>query len=244
MSVLGFDQIRKSYGRRIILDDVSLNLEAGRLILLVGPNGVGKSTLLKIIAGLIRPDKGWVRCDGSLMPWQRALRRYRRKVIYLHQDPYLFRGTVRQNLAYGLRLKHLHRDEREQRVEEALTWTELKDLAEERAHRLSGGQRQRVALARAWVMRPKVLLLDEPTASLDPTAKGRVREMLTDLKASGISLVVTSHEPQHFAGIENLCLRLQDGRLSEESPQAGASVHPLYALQGGISAEPHLSFDH
>lgn len=215
-SLLAFAHIDKRFGTRDVLVDAGLELCPGRLSLLLGPNGAGKSTLLKILAGLGAPDRAEVSWQGQTLPWRRMVGRYRRHVVYLHQDPYLFRGTVRQNLAYGLRMRRLTREERRERVRQALAWTELDALADERAHRLSGGQRQRVALARAWVLRPRLLLLDEPTASLDPAAKSRVRSMLAELKASGMSLLVATHEPQHLQGIEDATLRLQDGRLLEE----------------------------
>jgi tungstate transport system ATP-binding protein len=228
--VLALRHVDKRFGQRRVLNDVGIELREGHLTLLLGPNGAGKSTLLKIVAGLEAPDGGQVTWRGQTRPWGRLVSRFRREVVYLHQDPYLFRGSVRQNLAYGLRLLPLGRSERETRLRQALEWTGLGELANEPAHRLSGGQRQRVALARAWVLRPRALLLDEPTASLDPAAKSGVRDTLEELKRAGVALLVTTHEPQHLQGIENACLRLQDARLNDET--------------NGPSAKPDFAFDH
>lgn len=232
--ILALTHVDKRYGNHHVLQDVGIELFAGQLTLLLGPNGAGKSTLLKIIAGLERPDRGQVSWNRRTRPWTQLVRRYRREVVYLHQDPYLFRGTVLQNLAYGLRLQALERSVRDARLREALHWTDLDELANEPAHQLSGGQRQRVALARAWVLRPKVLLLDEPTANLDPEAKVGVRSMLEELKKSGVALMVTTHEPQHLYGIEESRLRLKDSRLLDEMPASHAEH----------SAQSDLAFDH
>lgn len=228
--VLALRHVDKRFGQRRVLNDVGIELREGHLTLLLGPNGAGKSTLLKIVAGLETPDGGQVTWRGQTQSWSRLVSSYRREVVYLHQDPYLFRGSVRQNLAYGLRLLPLGRSERETRLRLALEWTGLDELANEPAHRLSGGQRQRVALARAWVLRPRALLLDEPTASLDPAAKSGVRDTLEELKRAGVALLVTTHEPQHLHGIEDACLRLQDTRLRDEAKAP--------------SAEPNLALDH
>lgn len=227
--VLALEHVDKRFGNRNVLSDVGLELHEGRLTLLLGPNGAGKSTLLKIFAGLESPDRAQVTWRGQTQPWRRLASHYRREVVYLHQDPYLFRGTVRQNLSYGLRLLRLSRSERETRLRHALDWTGLAELADESAHRLSGGQRQRVALARAWVLRPRMLLLDEPTASLDPAAKSGVRDTLGELKQAGVALLVTTHEPQHLRGIEDACLRLQNARLLDETN--GTSAEPQFALE-------------
>lgn len=234
--VLALEHVDKRFGKRDVLSDVGLELREGRLSLLLGPNGAGKSTLLKIIAGLQTPDRAQVTWRGQTQPWRQLAARYRREVVYLHQDPYLFRGTVRQNLAYGLRLLRLSRGERETRLRHALDWTGLTELADEPAHRLSGGQRQRVALARAWVLRPRMLLLDEPTASLDPGAKAGVRDTLGELKNAGVALLVTTHEPQHLLGIEDVRLRLQDARLIDETA-------PAHAAPEISSTVPHLALD-
>lgn len=235
-NVLALHHVDKRFGSRQVLRDVDLELRSGRLTLLLGPNGAGKSTLLKIIAGLETPDRAMATWRGRTQPWHRLVSQYRREVVYLHQDPYLFRGTVRQNLVYGLRFLNLGRSERETRLHQALEWTGLIELAGEPAHRLSGGQRQRVALARAWVLRPSVLLLDEPTASLDPAAKSGVRDTLSELKQAGVALLVTTHEPHHLHGVEDSCMRLQDARLFDETNAA--------SMGGGPSDELHLALDH
>ncbi len=209
-----YREVRKHYGRRQILAGVDFGLRAGQCVLLRGENGAGKSTLLRILAGMERPDHARVTIDGVSRRWRRYRRQLLDDCIYLHQTPYLFEGSVRYNLNYPLRGP---RDLRAQSIREALGWSGLNELADSPVHQLSGGERQRLALARAWLRRPKVMLLDEPTTNMDQGCRRRTVQLLQALKREGVALLVTSHEPAHFAAVADGMFELAAGRLDRVS---------------------------
>lgn len=204
--------IHKKFGRRRILEAVDISLTAGECLLLCGRNGAGKSTLLRILAGMERPDQADVTVDGTVRRWRQAKKRLLAECIYLHQQPYLFEGSVRYNLNYPLSGT---RAARQSRIREGLEWSGLADLSEQPVHQLSGGERQRVALVRAWLRGPRVMLLDEPTANMDTTCRQRTVELLQALKGQGMALLVATHDPQAFSGVSERTLELHDGRLRE-----------------------------
>jgi tungstate transport system ATP-binding protein len=210
-------------GKRL-LDIAELAIPAGACILLSGRNGAGKTTLLKIIAGLDPPERASVEYDGAAAPWHEARRRYRRAVIYLHQQPYLFDCSVAANVGYGLRGNALGRAEIAARVEQALATSDLSHLATRNARELSGGERQRVALARALVLAPRLLLLDEPLANLDEEARARTCTLIAELKARGVAVVLTSHERLSLSALTHYHYELDDGRIALLPPSSDAST--------------------
>ena len=215
MSQLLFRDIKKSFNRRCVLQGVDITLTAGRCQLLCGSNGAGKSTLLRILAGMERPDHADVTVDGTLGRWRRARKRLLAECIYLHQQPYLFEGSVRHNLNFPLRGS---RAARESRIREGLEWSGLAAISEQPVHQLSGGERQRVALVRAWLRGPRFMLLDEPTANMDAACRQRTVELLAELKRQGVGLMVATHDPLSFSAVTEKTLNLCDGRLSDETP--------------------------
>ena len=212
MSQLLFRNVEKRFGRRRILEGVDISLTAGHCQLLCGRNGAGKSTLLRILAGMERPDRAEVTVDGTVRGWRQAKKRLLAECIYLHQQPYLFEGTVRYNLNYPLGGR---RAARESRIREGLEWSGLAALSEQPVHQLSGGERQRVALVRAWLRGPRMMLLDEPTANMDAGCRQRTVELLLALKQQGMALLVATHDPQSFAAVAESTLDLRDGRLRD-----------------------------
>jgi tungstate transport system ATP-binding protein len=221
--------LRKSFGERRLLDIPRLVVPARGCVLLSGPNGAGKTTLLRIIAGLEPPDRAQVVVDGSALPWAQARRRYARGAVYLHQQPYVFDRCVADNVAFGLKAAGVPRRERGRIVEEALDWAGLTHLAQHNARELSGGERQRVALTRARVLSPRLLLLDEPTASLDTRAREQTYALIRRLRDEGMALLVTSHEPEAVRRVADAHLHLEHGRL-----------HPAaLATQDRVPAIPH-----
>ncbi len=198
MSLVATD-IEMQFGARRLFRIPRLALEQGERVWLQGANGVGKTTLLKILAGLQKPDSGRIRLQANTETPRRWRRQspLRGRVIYLHQTPYLFSGSVEDNLAYGLKQLALTVEERQSRMEHAVKLANLAHLRQHSAQVLSGGERQRLALARAWVLRPQHLLLDEPTASLDPDSIAAMATMLDALQSRGCGLLLTSH--QHTA---------------------------------------------
>jgi tungstate transport system ATP-binding protein len=215
LPILRLRDIRKTFptGQRLLEID-ELSIHAGRCLLLTGPNGAGKTTLLKILSGLEPPDHALVDYRGTSLPWPVARRHYRRYVIYLHQQAYLFDRRVADNVAYGLRGLGLSRAQIAERVERVLEWGGLSHLAGRNARELSGGEKQRVALTRALVLTPHVLLLDEPFAGLDEESRNRTGFLIQRLKSEQVGVVVTSHELPPLTGIADAHLELRAGRLT------------------------------
>ncbi|ROR32321.1 energy-coupling factor ABC transporter ATP-binding protein [Inmirania thermothiophila] len=232
MSGLELRGLRLRLHGRLLLDIERLQLERGACLYLSGANGAGKTTLLRILAGLLPPDEGLLLADGASLRWPRAAARLRRDVVYCHQAPYLFRGTVADNVAYGLRRQGVPAPEVAARVAEALAWAGIAHLAGRDARRLSGGEQQRVALTRARVLAPRYLLLDEPTANLDGEAREQTYFLLRRLRLEGIGLVVTSHEPRAVSRLADRHLLLEGGRL-RELPLQGPRSGPGLARPGG-----------
>ena len=209
---LCFTDIQKRYGHRQILTGTDLVVTSGHCSLLSGPNGAGKSTLLRICAGLEKPDTGMVDVGIGKQPWKRCRQTLQSKTVYLHQQPYMFDGSVIQNLAYALP-RGLPQSRRKQLISQALEWAELESIATTSAKTLSGGERQRVAITRAWLREPTVMLLDEPTTNMDQEARQRTIQLLGSLKEQGIALLVASHDPKHFYSLTNNWLHLSEGRI-------------------------------
>lgn len=199
-------------GRRLLEID-ELSIHAGRCLLLTGANGIGKTTLLKILSGLETPDRALVDRDGTHVLWPAARHRFRREVIYLHQEAYLFDRSVTDNVGYGLQGLGLSRAQVMERVDRALEWAGLSHLAARNARELSGGEQQRVALTRAMVLTPRVLLLDEPFSGLDEESRSRTGFLIQRLKSERVGVVVASHELLPLTGIADEHLELRAGRL-------------------------------
>ncbi|WP_332403371.1 energy-coupling factor ABC transporter ATP-binding protein [Vibrio metschnikovii] len=186
-------QLSMRFKERGLFHIPALTLGPHEAVYLKGNNGVGKTTLLKILAGLLKPTTGSISHHRSW--WQRLLgRRADQHIIYLHQTPYLFDDTVYRNIAYGLRFCALSSQEKRCQVITALRMVGLESLANEHVSVLSGGEKQRVAMARAWILNPAILLMDEPSASLDEESIARLVIMANDLLNRGCSLVITSHQ--------------------------------------------------
>ena len=211
--LLVFRGIEKTFAKTNILRNVDISLYPGKCILLSGNNGSGKTTLLKIIAGLETPSRAEIEFSGKSHSWKSAIRSIRREIIYLHQQPYLLSGTVESNVSYGLRFTHLNRKQLRESVKEALEWAGLADVAKQQAKTLSGGVQQRVAFTRAWILKPKVLLLDEPMANMDIESREQACDLLKRMKSEGMSIVITSHDMNIFDGLIDSHFSLSDGKL-------------------------------
>ncbi len=211
--LLVFRGIEKTFAETNILRNVDISLYPGKCILLSGNNGSGKTTLLKIIAGLETPSRAEIELSGKSHSWKSTIRSIRREIIYLHQQPYLLSGTVESNVSYGLRFTHLNRKQLRESVKEALEWAGLADVAKHQAKTLSGGVQQRVAFTRAWILKPKVLLLDEPMANMDIESREQACDLLKRMKSEGMSIVITSHDTNIIDGLIDSHFSLSDGKL-------------------------------
>ena len=208
-----FRGIEKTFAETNILRNVDISLYPGKCILLSGNNGSGKTTLLKIIAGLETPSRAEIEFSGKSHSWKSAILSIRREIIYLHQQPYLLSGTVESNVSYGLRFTHLNRKQLRESVKEALEWAGLADVAKQQAKTLSGGVQQRVAFTRAWILKPKVLLLDEPMANMDIESREQACDLLKRMKSEGMSIVITSHDTNIIDGLIDIHFSLSEGKL-------------------------------
>ncbi|QIZ78015.1 energy-coupling factor ABC transporter ATP-binding protein [Ferrimonas lipolytica] len=175
-----------SFAQTELFSNINIELKQGQSVWLQGVNGAGKTTLLKLLAKLTKPSNGNVTHHGVATKTG--------AVIYLHQQPYLFSGSVLDNLEFGLKSLKMSSAQRRSACAEALELAQLSHLTNRSAQVLSGGERQRLALARAWVMQPKLLLLDEPTANLDPISLKLITHMVKQLQHQGCSIMVTSHQ--------------------------------------------------
>ncbi|MBV8945630.1 MAG: ABC transporter ATP-binding protein [Solirubrobacterales bacterium] len=215
----------RRFGERAVLREVSVTVPAGATLAVLGRNGAGKSTLLRILATLLRPHAGEVRVFGEALP-RRAFA-VRAHLGLLGHDPLLYRDlSGRENLGYHARLYGVA----PRRVEEVLDAVAMRERGDEPVRLLSRGMVQRLAVCRAVLHRPRLLLLDEPLANLDPAAGGLVAPLIG--RSSGATRVLTSHDPAAALAEADLVLGLQDGRAAFVCPPAGVDqpmLEQLYA---------------
>lgn len=204
--------LRKSYRRRPVIRDVSMTLERGEVVALLGPNGSGKTTCFYIIAGLILPDAGEVLIDGQDVTGLPMYRRARLGIGYLPQEVSIFRGlSVEDNITAVLEITEPNPHKRRERLEELLSDFGVAHLRRAPAMALSGGERRRVEIARCLAADPKYLLLDEPFAGVDPISVGDIRTLVHDLKARGIGVLITDHNVRETLEIVDRAYILHDG---------------------------------
>jgi tungstate transport system ATP-binding protein len=209
------DAVSVSFGPIAALTGCSLSVQAGDRLALVGANGSGKSTLLRTLHGLVRPMKGEFEHDRNA------------RQAMLFQRPHLLRTSVLNNVALGLWLKGVPWRQAKADAMQALARVGLAELAPRNARALSGGQQQRVALARAWALKPQVLLLDEPTSSLDPTAKREVERLMAEFSDAGMTLIFSSHNLGQVKRLASRVIYLEHGRLMADLPTAAFFGGPL-----------------
>ena len=209
---LSVRNLRKSYKRRTVIRDVSLHLDRGEVVALLGPNGSGKTTCFYSIAGLVTPEGGQVVIDGRDVTALPMYRRARLGVGYLPQEVSIFRGlSVEENILAVLEIRVPERHKRRERLEELLSEFSITHLRRAPALALSGGERRRVEIARCLAADPKYLLLDEPFAGVDPIAVGEIRHLVHDLKSRGIGDLITDHNVRETLEIVERAYILHDG---------------------------------
>ena len=204
--------LRKSYKRRLVIRDMSLDLSRGEVVALLGPNGSGKTTCFYAIAGLIMPEGGSVTLDGRDVTTLPMYRRARLGIGYLPQEVSIFRGlTVEENIQAVLEIIVPDRHKRRERLEELLSDFSITHIRRAPALALSGGERRRVEIARCLAADPKYLLLDEPFAGVDPIAVGEIRLLVQNLKARGIGVLITDHNVRETLEIVDRAYILHEG---------------------------------
>jgi ABC-type Fe3+/spermidine/putrescine transport system ATPase subunit len=219
------EKLTRHYGSVTALDGLTLDIGGGTVTALLGPSGCGKTTALKLMAGLLDPTSGRVLFDGRDVT---AVPAERRGAVMVFQDhrlfPYLSAGD---NVAFGLRMRGVPRQQRRREAEAALERVGLDDLADRRPAELSGGQQQRVALARALVLQPEVLLLDEPLANLDAHLREGMRELILDVQRErDLTTVVVTHDQEEAVVLAEEIALLFDGRLHQHGAPRTFFEHP------------------
>ncbi|HEX4176015.1 MAG TPA: TOBE-like domain-containing protein [Acidimicrobiales bacterium] len=219
------ERISKRFGDAVALDDVSLEVDSGSLTALLGPSGGGKSTLLRIIAGLDTPDAGTVRIQGEDLTGTPARER---GVGFCFQHYAPFRHlTVRRNVAFGLEVRRRPKNEIKTKVDELLELVGLAHLGERYPSQLSGGQRQRMALARALAIEPRVLLLDEPFGALDAQVRSQLRQWLRDLHDTlHVTTVLVTHDQEEAMEVADRLAIINHGRLEQVGTPTELYDHP------------------
>jgi sulfate/thiosulfate transport system ATP-binding protein len=222
---ISVEHICKKFGDAIALDDVSLQVPTGSLTALLGPSGGGKSTLLRIIAGLDSADTGTVRIEGEDLTSTPARSR---GVGFCFQHYAAFRHlSVRRNVAFGLEIRKRPKADIKARVDELLELVGLSHLGERYPSQLSGGQRQRMALARALAIEPKVLLLDEPFGALDAQVRTQLRQWLRDLHDTlNVTTVLVTHDQEEAMEVADVLAIINHGRLEQVGTPTDMYDHP------------------
>jgi sulfate/thiosulfate transport system ATP-binding protein len=225
--------VSRRFGSFVALDDVSLEIPGGSLTALLGPSGGGKSTLLRVIAGLERPDTGTVVIDGRDAT---ALPPQRRGVGFVFQHYAAFKHmTVRENVAFGLKVRRRPKDEVRRRVDELLELVQLPGLADRYPAQLSGGQRQRMALARALAVEPQVLLLDEPFGALDARVRKELRAWLRRLHDEvHVTTVFVTHDQEEAMEVADRIVVMNHGRIEQVGDPRSLYEHPANAFVMGF----------
>ena len=220
-TLLELERVNKWFGDLHVLQDVDLQVAAGEVVVVVGPSGSGKSTLCRTINRLEPIDRGTIRLDGRPLPAEgRELARLRSDVGMVFQQFNLFaHKSVLDNVTLGpVKVRGQPRRQAEQRAHELLARVGVEDQAHKLPAQLSGGQQQRVAIARALAMDPKLLLFDEPTSALDPEIINEVLDVMRDLAAAGMTMIVISHEMGFARSAANRVLFMDGGRILEQAP--------------------------
>jgi lipopolysaccharide export system ATP-binding protein len=214
MLTLETAELSKTYRGRRVVDDVSLRVQEGQVIGLLGPNGAGKTTSFYMIVGLISPDSGTVSLGGEDITQFPMYQRARKGVSYLPQEPSIFRKlTVEQNLLAILETMSMRRQERFDRMNRLLDQLGLNKVRHNKGYALSGGERRRVEIARSLVTGPRFLLLDEPFSGIDPIQVLEIQRIISDLKRSGIGILVTDHNVRETLAVTDHAYIINNGSI-------------------------------
>ena len=215
MQKLSTDQIGKSYKGRQVVRGVSIEVNRGEVVGLLGPNGAGKTTSFYMIVGLVAPDSGNILADGediTRVPMYLRARQY--GISYLPQEPSVFRKlTVEENILSVLEVQSLSREARRSRTEKLIEQLNLGNVRRTLGYALSGGERRRVEIARCLCIQPSFILLDEPFSGIDPIAVLDLQEIIAELKAGGIGILITDHNVRETLSVTDRAYIINEGRI-------------------------------
>lgn len=226
--VLDAVDLQKTYGRRRVVDGVNLQVWPAEIVGLLGPNGAGKSTSFRMICGMVQPDRGRVYLDSQdVTDWPMFRRARDGHMGYLPQEPSVFRKlTVEQNISALLELLGADRATRKARTQELLEEFNIAHLRKSRAAGLSGGERRRLEIARCLVSDPKIVMLDEPFAGIDPVTVQSIQGVIQQLRDNGISVLITDHAAREILGTVDRCYVIYQGRVLTEGTPEEVKQHP------------------
>lgn len=225
MTAITLENVRKTFGSTVAVNDASLRIEDGELFFLLGPSGCGKTTLLRMIAGFLTPTSGTIRLGDVDVTNQPPEKRETGMVFQSYALwPHM---SVAENVGYGLKVRKIPRAQRNERIEKALRAVQMIDYAKRKPNELSGGQQQRVALARALVIEPRVLLLDEPLSNLDARLRAEMRiEIRRICRESGITTVYVTHDQEEAMSMADRLVVMRDGHMIQLGPPADVYRRP------------------
>ena len=223
--------LNKSYGDLRVLNDISVNIKKGEVIAIIGPSGGGKSTFLRCINRLEEPDSGHIKINGKdILNKKSDIIKIRQKVSMVFQHFNLFANkNVLQNLTLApIKAGILDKESAERRADELLKSVGLSDKKFAYPHKLSGGQKQRIAIARSLAMEPEVILFDEPTSALDPEMIGEVLDIMKDVAAKGITMLVVTHEMGFARNVANRIFFMDKGKIAVDDTPKNVFTNPQH----------------
>jgi lipopolysaccharide export system ATP-binding protein len=213
-STLKINKISKAYNGRKVVQEATFQIESGQVVGLLGPNGAGKTTSFYMVVGLVKPDEGEILLNDLNITSFPMYKRARAGLSYLAQEPSIFRKlSVEENILVALEAHGLSSQERREKLENLLQEFRINHLRESYGFALSGGERRRVEIARALAGSPHFLLLDEPFAGIDPIAVADIQNIIRELKAKGIGVLITDHNVRETLGICDYAYILKDGQI-------------------------------
>lgn len=221
-------KLNKSFKARKVVSNVSFHVESGEIVGLLGPNGAGKTTSFYMVAGLVKPDDGQVFINDKNIENEPMFQRAREGLSYLAQEPSIFRRlTVEENILVSLEAQGFRGAERRKRLDALLEDFKLNHVRESLGMALSGGERRRVEIARALASRPKFLLLDEPFAGIDPIAVGDIQKLISELRETGIGVLITDHNVRETLRICQRAYILKDGEIQVQGSSDEITNSPV-----------------
>jgi lipopolysaccharide export system ATP-binding protein len=242
MDVLEVDSLEKTYGRRKVVDGVSMYVGESEIVGLLGPNGAGKSTTFRMTCGMVRPDRGSVRLGGQdVTDWPMFQRARDGHMGYLAQESSVFRKlSVEQNILSMLELLGMPRKARKVRCDELLEQFDITHIRRSKAGKLSGGERRRLEIARCLVADPQIIMLDEPFAGIDPVTVQSIQKVIERLRETGISILITDHAAREILGAVDRCYVISKGVVLCEGTPEVIKQHPEVRRQylGNLEPDP------